>query len=75
MRRERRLLLPGEGSSELEGRLLLIGSLIDSLASTLGRIGVDLTEFRASCAYPDLERLKKRGGELERYITELNRIL
>jgi hypothetical protein len=75
MRRERRQLRPGESSSELEGRLSLIANLIDNLGSTLGHIEGDLKEFRASCAYPDLERLKRRGGELERYITELNRIL
>ena len=74
-RRERRQLRSGEVSSDLEGRLSLIGNLIDNLSFTLGHIEADLKEFRASCAYPDLERLKKRGGELERHITELNRIL
>jgi hypothetical protein len=75
MRRERGQLLPGEASGELEGRLILIGNLIDSLGRTLDRIGADLTEFRASCAYPDLERLKGRSSELGRYTSELNRIL
>src|SRR5215469_15549890 len=67
MTRERRQLLPGETSSELEGRLSLIANLIDTLGSTLHRIEADLKEFRASCAYPDLDRLKQRSSELERY--------
>jgi hypothetical protein len=75
MQRERGQLRPGEASSALEGRLLLIGNLMDNLSSTLTQIESDLREFRASCAFPDLERLKKRSGELERYTTQLNRIL
>lgn len=75
LRRERSLLRPGDAEDGLEGRLMLIASLIDGLSWAVGCIGVDLQEFRATCAHPALARLKKRGDELERYINGLNDVL
>lgn len=64
-----------EDSYALEGILSLINSLIDGLGSTIERIETDLKEFRANCAHKGLARMKDSGNELERYITDLNKIL
>jgi hypothetical protein len=75
IRHERSQLRPGDSENGLEGRLMLISSLVDGLSWDVGCIGVDLQEFRSTCAHPALARLKRRGVEMERYIKSLSEML
>lgn len=75
VRRDRGEVSRVEISGALEGRLSLIDNLIDDLSSMLTRLKLDLAEFRANCAYPALERMKKSNDDLRRYTAELNELL
>lgn len=50
----------------------LIENAVSSIDNSLNLIERDLNEFRATCAHKALQRLKKRGEDLDKYINNLN---
>lgn len=66
---------PSQDSSELQGQLSLILSLVYQLARECERIQTDLDEFRKHCAADALLRIKEGGASLDHYAAKLNALL